>query len=131
MIVDLTPEIFFDSINQEGPLHVVMHYGVTCGPCKATMPHYEILEQHFSEYNIKNVKFYRFHHWEADYKSFIEENNLKTNGVPTFRYYYMGEKLHEVTASYKDPNDMKKVVMEVIQGIEQTMGSFDLYATAS
>ena len=131
MIVDLTPEIFFDSINQEGPLHVVMHYGVTCGPCKATMPHYEILEQHFSEYNIKNVKFYRFHHWEADYKSFIEENNLKTNGVPTFRYYYMGEKLHEVTASYKDPNDMKKVVMEVIQGIEQTMGSFDLYATTS
>lgn len=131
MIVDLTPETFFDSINQEGPLHVVMHYGVTCGPCKVTIPHYEILVQHFANYNIKNVKFYKFHHWEADYKQFIEENNLKTNGVPTFRYYYMGEKLHEVTASYNDPNDMKKVVMEVIQGIEQTMGSFDLYATTS
>ena len=131
MIIDLTPETFFDSINEEGPLHVVMHYGATCNPCKATMPHYEILEQHFSEYNIKNVKFYRFHHWEADYRSFIEENNLKTNGVPTFRYYYMGEKLHEVTAGYNDPNNMKKVVMEVIQGIEQTMGSFNLYATTS
>jgi thiol-disulfide isomerase/thioredoxin len=131
MIVDLTPETFFDSINQEGPLHVVMHYGETCGPCKITMPHYEILEQHFSQYDIKNVKFYRFHHWQPEYKPFIEENNLKTNGVPTFRYYYMGEKLHEVTASYKDPNDMKKVVMEVIEGIEQTMGSFDLYVTTS
>ena len=129
MIVDLTPETFFESVNKEGPLHVVMHYGETCGPCKLTMPHYEILELHFREYNIKNVKFYKFHHWQKEYKQFIEDNGLKTNGVPTFRYYYMGEKLHEVTASYKDPNDMKKVVMDVIAGIEQTMGSFDLYAS--
>lgn len=131
MIIQLTPETFFENVLIEGPLHVVMHYGETCGPCKMTMPHYEILEQHFSQYDIKNVKFYRFHQWEADYRPFIEENNLKANGVPTFRYYYMGEKLHEVTESYKDPNDMKKVVMEVIQGIESTMGSFDLYATTN
>jgi len=101
MIIELTPEIFFEQINKEGPLHVVMHYGATCGPCKATI----------------------------EYKQFIEDNNLKTNGVPTFRYYYMGEKLHEVTSGYGDPNNMKKVVMEVIEGIEQTMGSFDLYAS--
>lgn len=131
MIVDLTPETFFEHVNKEGPLHVVMHYGDRCGPCKITMPHYENLVQHFIDYNIKNVKFYKFHHWQSEYKSFIEENNLKTKGVPTFRYYYMGELLHEVTASYKDPNDMKKVVTEVIQGIESTMGSFDLYATTS
>jgi thiol-disulfide isomerase/thioredoxin len=129
MIVELTPEIFFEQINKEGPLHVVMHYGATCGPCKATMPHYILLEKHFEEYNIRNVKFYTFHHWQAEYKQFIEDNNLKTNGVPTFRYYYMGEKLHEVTSGYGDPNNMKKVVMEVIEGIEQTMGSFDLYAS--
>jgi thioredoxin 1 len=129
MIVDLTPETFFESVNKEGPLHVVMHYGETCGPCKATMPHYEILELHFKEYNVRNVKFYKFHQWQKEYKEFIEGNGLKVNGVPTFRYYYMGEKLHEVTASYKDPNDIKKVVMEVVAGIEQTIGSFDLYAS--
>jgi len=129
MIVDLTPETFFESVNKEGPLHVVMHYGETCGPCKATMPHYEILVQHFLQYKVNNVKFYRFHQWQKEYKEFIEGNGLKANGVPTFRYYYMGEKLHEVTASYKDPNDMKKVVMDVIAGIEQTMGSFNLYAS--
>lgn len=131
MIIQLTPETFFENVNTEGPLHVVMHYGETCGPCKMTMPHYEILEQHFTEYNIKNVKFYTFHQWQPEYKEFIDENNLRGNGVPTFRYYYFGEVLHQVTQSYKDPNDMKKVVMEVIQGIEQTMGSFDLYATTS
>lgn len=127
MIVDLTPETFFENVNKEGPLHVVMHYGETCGPCKMTMPHYEILEQHFLQYNVTNVKFYRFHQWQAEYKQFIEDNNLKANGVPTFRYYYMGEKLHEVTVGYKDPNDIKKIVMEVIQGIENTMGSFNLH----
>jgi thiol-disulfide isomerase/thioredoxin len=127
MIVDLTPETFFENVNKEGPLHVVMHYGETCGPCKMTMPHYEILEQHFLQYNVTNVKFYRFHQWQVEYKPFIEDNNLKTNGVPTFRYYYMGEKLHEVTSGYSDPNDIKKVVMDVIQGIENTIGSFNLY----
>jgi thiol-disulfide isomerase/thioredoxin len=129
MIVELTPETFFEHVKTEGPLHVVMHYGETCGPCKVTMPHYEILVNHFEDYNIKNVKFYRFHHWQKEYKQFIDNNNLKTNGVPTFRYYYMGEPLHEVTSSYKDPNDMKKVVMDVIAGIEQTIGSFNLYAS--
>lgn len=124
MIVTLTPETFFEHINKEGPLHVVMHYGETCGPCKNTMPWYEILEQHFVEHNFTNVKFYKFHQWQPEYKEFIEDNKLKTNGVPTFRYYYMGEKLHEVTSGYNDPNDMKKVIVEVIKGIEATMGEF-------
>jgi thiol-disulfide isomerase/thioredoxin len=129
MIIDLTPENFFEYVHKEGPLHVVMHYGATCGPCKATMPHYEILVNHFKEYNISNVKFYRFHQWDSTYKPFIEEHQLTVQGVPTFRYYYFGEKLHEVTASYTDPNEMKKVITEVIKGIESTMGGFDLYAS--
>jgi thiol-disulfide isomerase/thioredoxin len=124
MIIDLTPETFFEHINKEGPLHVVMHYGATCGPCKNTMPFYEILEQHFLEHNFTNVKFYRFHHWEPEYRQFIDDNNLQTNGVPTFRYYYYGERLHEVTSGYSDPNVMKQVIVEVIKGIESTMGEF-------
>jgi hypothetical protein len=88
------------------------------------MPFYEILEQHFLEHNFTNVKFYRFHHWEPEYRQFIDDNNLQTNGVPTFRYYYYGEKLHEVTSGYSDPNVMKQVIVEVIKGIESTMGEF-------
>lgn len=129
MILELTPENFFEHINNEGPLHVIMHYGVTCGPCKSTLPHYEILVNHFAEYKVTNVKFYKFHQWEHSYKSFIEEHGLNTSGVPTFRFYYFGEKLHEVTSSYTDPNDIKGVVMEVIKGIENTMGEFNLYAS--
>lgn len=124
MIVELTPENFFAHINKEGPLHVVMHYGDRCGPCKMTMPHYEVLANHFLEHNFTNVKFYKFHQWQMEYKPFIQENELTTKGVPTFRYYYFGEKLHEVTASYNDPNVMKQVIVEVIKGIESTMGEF-------
>ena len=129
MILELTPENFFEHLHSEGPLHVIMHYGMTCGPCKSTMPHYEVMANHFAEYKVTNVKFYKFHHWEQSYKPFIEEHDLKTSGVPTFRFYYFGEKLHEVTASYIDPNDIKRVVMDVVKGIENTMGEFNLHAS--
>jgi len=127
-MVELTPETFFENVRKEGPLHVVMHYGVNCGPCKKTMPIYQILEKHFHEYNVRNVRFYLFHQWEPAYKEFIEKNNLKVNGVPTFRYYYYGDILNEVTSGYDDPNNIKKVIMEVVKGIETTMGTeFNLF----
>jgi thiol-disulfide isomerase/thioredoxin len=127
MILELTPENFFEHIHREGPLHVIMHYGMNCGPCKSTMPHYEILASHFEQHKITNVKFYKFHQWEQSYRPFIEEHSLKVSGVPTFRYYYFVEKLHEVTSGYGDPNVMKGVIVEVVKGIESTMGSFSLY----
>ena len=130
MIVELTPETYFEYVNSEGPLHVVMHYGSTCGPCKATMPNYEIVDAHFIEYNVTNVKFYKFHHWEQSYKPFIEENKLTTNGVPTFKYFYFGEMLKEDTRSFtQHPDELKQHIMEVVKAIETTMGGFDLHAS--
>lgn len=128
MITELTPENYFSLLNEEGPLHVVMYYGATCGPCKMTMPIYEALVVHFEQYNITNVHFHRFHHWEKDYRPFIDEHNLKTNGVPTFRYYYMGEVINDDPRSFTDPNELKQNIMNTIKAIESTMGSFDLYA---
>ena len=128
MIIELTPETFFEHVKKEGPLHVVMHYGVTCGPCKITMPNYEIVDGHFTEYNVINVKFYKFHQWQKEYKEFIEQNNLKTNGVPTFRYFYMGDVVNEQTKSFNDPNELKKNIMDTVKAIETTMGQeFNLY----
>lgn len=121
MIIELTPETYFQYVKKEGPLHVIMHYGATCGPCKITMPHYEIVSSHFIEYNVTNVKFYRFHQWEPGYMQFIEENNLKTSGVPTFKYYYMGDLINEVTTSFSDPNVLKKHITDTIQAIETTI----------
>jgi thiol-disulfide isomerase/thioredoxin len=127
MIVDLTPETYFNAVTVEGPLHVVMCYGVTCGPCKITMPHYELVAAHFAEHGVTNVKFYRFHQWQPEYKDFINDNGLQTKGVPTFRYYYMGEVVNEEPRSFNDPNDLKQHITSTMQAIESTMGSFDLY----
>lgn len=129
MIVELTPETYFEHVKKEGPLHVVMHFGATCGPCKMTMPFYDAVESHFVQHNVTNVKFYWFHHWEETYKQFIDENNLRTSGVPTFKYFYMGDVINEETRSYNNADELKKSIMTVVQGIESTMGSFDLYAS--
>jgi hypothetical protein len=92
------------------------------------MPNYEIVDGHFTEYNVTNVKFYKFHQWQQEYKEFIEQNNLKTNGVPTFRYFYMGDVVNEQTKSFNDPNELKKNIMDTVKAIETTMGQeFNLY----
>jgi thiol-disulfide isomerase/thioredoxin len=127
MIVELTPETYFEHVKKEGPLHVVMHYGATCGPCKMTIPFYSAVAAHFVDYKVTNVKFYWFHQWEDSYREFIDNNNLKTNGVPAFKYFYMGDIINEETQSYNDADKLKKSIMTVIEGIESTMGSFNLY----
>lgn len=127
MVTELTPETYFDAIAVDKQMHIVMHYGVTCGPCKSTMPHYEAVANHFVQYGRGDrVKFYRFHQWQAEYKPFIEEHNLKVSGVPTFKFYYAGELIDEVTASYNDPNVLKKRFIDVSVAINSTIGDFDL-----
>ena len=130
MIVELTPDNFFEQVHVPGPLHVVMHYGHNCGPCKTTLPFYENVETHFVNFMVTNVKFYKFHHWEPTYKEFIDNNNLKTNGVPTFRYFYMGDVINEATRSFNQPDELKQHIMDTIAAIEKTMNmEFDLYAS--
>jgi len=130
MIVELTPENYFENVKREGPLHVVMHYGQNCGPCKVTMPHYERVEAHFIDFHVTNVKFYKFHQWQQEYKPFIEQNNLQVKGVPTFKYFYMGDVVNEEARSFNLPDELKKHITDTIQAIEKTMQmEFNLYAS--
>lgn len=127
MILELTPKTYFEYVNREGPLHVVMNYGSTCGPCKMTMPNYESVSSHFLTHNITNVKFYRFHQWEPEYREFIETNGMHTYGVPTFRYYYFGELISQATRSYNDANELKKNIIDIIKLLENNIGEFKLH----
>lgn len=128
MIVELTPETFFDMTTTDvGQLHVVMHYGVTCGPCKTTMPNYELVADHFIAYNRGHmVKFYKFHQWEKTYKEFITQNNLAVNGVPTFRFIYAGETMETVTSGFTEADAIKRKILEVAKAINSTIGGFDI-----
>ena len=125
MIIELTPETYFEFSHAESTLNVVMHYGTTCTPCKITMPNYELVEQHFNDYGkADRVKFYRFDHW--NHKPFISENGLDAAGVPTFKYYYGKDLIEQVTKSYTDPNVIKQQIIDVVQAINLTMGEFSL-----
>jgi thiol-disulfide isomerase/thioredoxin len=127
MIVDLTPDTYFDTVKIEGPLHVVMHYGETCGPCNLTKPYYQAVVDHFVDHKVTNVKFYRFHQWEQSYREFIDKNDLKLPGVPTLRFYFMGDFMNQYTRSYNDADELKKGIIDIIETIETTMGEFNLY----
>lgn len=128
MITDLTPENYFDVLNEESSLHVIMCYGKNCTPCKVTMPMYEAVAEHFEKYEVDNVKFHRFHQWEPEYKEFVNTNGLKVVGVPTFRFYFMGEIVNENARSYTDATELKKHILEVAQVITDTVGSWRINA---
>lgn len=127
MITELTPETYFPTVEIPNRLSVVMHYGATCGPCKGTMPHYEAVADHFNQYAIHKVQFFRFHHWEKDYKQFIEDRNLHTPGVPTFKFFFLGETVEEITRPFNNPDVIKKVILTVVEAVDKTMGGFKLY----
>lgn len=128
MIVELTPDTYFDHVHKHGPLHVVMHFGATCGPCKITMPTYSLVEEHFVRHNVTNVRFYWFHHWEQSYREFIDQHKLNVQGVPAFKYYYAGELINEESRSFNNPDELKAHIMSNASAIDSTMGGFDLYA---
>ncbi len=94
MIVELTPETYFESVTIEVPLHVVMHYGATCGPCKRTMPIYETVYSHFLEHKVTNVKFYRinnvhfYHFGSAATKNGKEGDKFKETEHPAAQTFY-------------------------------------------
>jgi thiol-disulfide isomerase/thioredoxin len=130
MIEELTPENFFEHVTDEGILRVVMLYGSTCGPCKVTMPVYEAMASHFEQYNIPNIKFYKLHFWEKDYKPFFSEHKITASGVPTFKYYFYGDEVMELTRSFVDPNELKRETLNVMETIEKTIQGVFGHATS-
>lgn len=74
----------------ENTIRVVMFYGSTCGPCKATMPHFELVSNMFANLPI-DVKFFKINAWEpVEQKQFVEEI-YQIHGVPHFKAFFRGE----------------------------------------
>jgi thiol-disulfide isomerase/thioredoxin len=89
MITDLNNETIESFLKEHyDELVIVMFYGATCGPCKATMPHYETLATTHVEQR-SNIKFARYHNWENDeYKKVSSQ--WEVSGVPGFRTFFQG-----------------------------------------
>jgi dUTP pyrophosphatase len=71
--------------------HVVMFYGPACGPCKATMPHYEKVAE---EYVGQSITFHRINAWDPPEQKEYCRNVYGVTGVPHFKIFYRGKEIH-------------------------------------
>lgn len=86
---ELQPE---SELQSDDYLHVVMFYGITCGPCKATMPYYEACATFFLGLNAK-MKFHKINAWEPEEQKVYCKDVWDIGGVPTFKIFYKGENI--------------------------------------
>jgi len=87
---DMQPE---SGVPADDAMHVLMFFGATCGPCKATMPHYESAASYFDKLNA-NIKFYRINAWEPQEQKDYCLETWGVKGVPHFKVFYKGQQIH-------------------------------------
>jgi thiol-disulfide isomerase/thioredoxin len=74
----------------DNTIRIVMFYGATCGPCKATMPHYELVSNMFENMPVE-IKFFKINAWEPpEQREFISQV-YGVSGVPHFRAFFRGQ----------------------------------------
>jgi thiol-disulfide isomerase/thioredoxin len=77
---------------EDDNMHVVMFFGSTCGPCKATMPFYEEVAAFYTEKNAK-IKFHRIDAWNPPEQREYCTLTWGVSGVPHFNIFYGGQVL--------------------------------------
>lgn len=99
-------------MEEDDNMHIVMFYGETCGPCKATMPHYEAASNFFESRDAK-IKFHRINAWAPEEQAKYVREVWQIKGVPNFKAFYGGEIVHERQGG-GDEDAMKKYISEAI-----------------
>jgi len=113
MIQEITQrDIVEHNILNGTDLVVLMFYGPTCGPCRATIPYYEQVAQFYTEKQAR-IRFYKINAWEPEeQKTYITEV-WKVTGVPTFKLFN-----HDIVVADKvgggDFNELHKLVHSAI-----------------
>jgi thiol-disulfide isomerase/thioredoxin len=105
---------------QDSIIRVVMFYGPTCGPCKATMPHYEAVSTLFEGMPV-DIQFFKINAWEpVEQKEFVS-TTYGINGVPHFKSFFRGQNATEKIGG-GDEATMKKFIYEVIDEVFKQHG---------
>ena len=113
MITELTlHDMLEPQSSPDKDVRILMCFGSTCGPCKATLPFYEqVAEYYVSKTN--RIKFYKMNAWEpAEQKDYCY-NTLKISGVPHFKAFCSGQEILERVGGGNDVV-LKQFIHDVI-----------------
>lgn len=96
-------------------IRIVMFYGPTCGPCKATMPHYETVAQSFLDMPV-DVRFFKINAWEPEEQREFISKVYNVTGVPHFRAFFRGQFLVDRIGG-GDEATLKKFIYQAIDKV--------------
>lgn len=113
---DMQPET---GLPPDNNMHVVMFYGQTCGPCKATMPHYESVSNFFTEKNAP-IRFHKIHAWEEGEQKEYCSKVWNITGVPHFKIFYKGQ----VVSIREGGGDGEVMMQFVINAVDEAYKRF-------
>lgn len=97
---------------EDTDVRVVMFYGPTCGPCKATMPNYELVSNFFEERGAR-MRFFKINAWEPAEQANYCRETWKVEGVPHFKAFCRGHVIKEKVGGGDEPT-MKAFMQEVV-----------------
>jgi len=113
MITEITmSDMLSGETKADDYLRIVMFFGSTCGPCKATMPNYELATEYYSNLTT-NIKFYKINAWEPPEQAEFCKESFSIEGVPHFKAFCRGEQVTEKTGG-GDENTMKEFIKTCI-----------------
>jgi thiol-disulfide isomerase/thioredoxin len=120
MITEITMQEMTEGLpTPDNYMRVVMFFGETCGPCKATMPNYELASNFYEERNAL-VKCFRLNAWQPEEQKKYCDEVWKITGVPTFKTFYKGNLILEKVGG-GDEEAMRQFIHE---GIDQVFKQF-------
>jgi thiol-disulfide isomerase/thioredoxin len=93
-------------------IYVIMFYGETCGPCKATMPNYETVANFYVEKGA-HIKFFKINAWEPAEQNIYCKETWGIQGVPHFKVFCRSEQVIEKTGG-GDEETMKGFIQDAI-----------------
>lgn len=121
MIKDITMKEITEGLpNPDNDIHLLMFFGSNCGPCKATMPHYEAVAKFYTEKQSR-IKFYRINAWEPVEQATFCSTKMGVNGVPTFRAYCKSTQFSEKVGG-GDEEILKKYINGLIDDVFNKFG---------
>jgi thiol-disulfide isomerase/thioredoxin len=103
MVTEITMhEMLTPQVTPDNSIHVVMFYGPTCGPCKATMPNYELVANLFEGKPIQ-INFFKINAWEPVEQLQFCKETYGINGVPHFKVFCRGEEIKQKSGGGDEP----------------------------